>query len=570
MAIIPADRIWTPVYGTNLGVKGKLQDIGPARTLGETIDAATYGTGLVDATAHFEAKMAATDANEYCYVPAGTYLVNRLLWYPSEKTLRGAGEGLTILKATQGGDAVIQTGTSDYPRPTTSVAITGGLKGDATLTVANTATFTQYRFVRVQNTGVNYVVHASSGDPSGVANDPKRFGSLHYITAINSSTVLAIDPPLVADLFPNAEAVAYSIAPTVRFGVEDMTIDCNNIASAAVQFEGTHSCWVKNVEVKNSNGRGIYVMTSVFPEVRKVNQHSLYKRNGVSTEGIVFINDVSWGLIEDCRVRDGGLPGICLGDGTGPVSGTVIGYCFSVEAFYPGSPPPANAGISLNHGPHNSFCLAEGCITDGIMSDGFWGSASHNTIHRCWGTARHSSTINRFAFLMARWQTYFNITGNIMATPEINVATEGVRWYGYPDFGNGTTTSGGVNDPWGPQTPPTYRAQGDDVGGRDLNVEETMIEHGNFIYTGASGSQQWDSGIADHDLPASYYTTKAELVERGVVFGSLPWPTIDPANPPGNYTETTRSILPAGYRDVNDDDPPSVVYSGGKIRRLIF
>jgi hypothetical protein len=567
MAIIPTDRIWTPVYGTNLGVEDGIPGMvgGPAaRTLGETADAATYGTGAIDATQHILDKMAATGTDEYCYLPAGTYnCYSRLLWYPSFKTLKGAGPGLTtILLRDEGNNEGIHVGTS--MTPVTATVITSQAT-PGRVTVTSTAGHAIGQLIQFRATGVDYVVAAVQTDPrygpgeQAVETDPKSFSSMHYITNIIGNDIY-FKPDLEWTIPGTPEAVVFNTGLVHRFGIEDLTLDCDGLVGYPILFEGTVSCWVKNVEIKESDGYGISVIYSIFTEIRKVYLHSYdppVGGSGSNSEGITLNNDVSWALIEDNIIYEGGYPGVCLGNGftAGSISGCVVGYNFSSGAWY--NDDPFAHGMAC-HGGHCAFIIFEGNITDGFAGDSYYGSMSHMTYHRNWGLAKHPNMDQGtpFAFNINRWSNYVNLTGNVVGDSTFNPATQGGIWLGYPSFGNGTSTSG--ND-WGPQTPPTYRLQfaNGDILDRDLNVEATVLEHGNWEYSGGgSGAQSWDAGIADHDLPASYYTTKAEMEDRGVVWGSLTFPPINPASPPGAYNNTTLSILPAGYRFVNDAEPP--------------
>jgi hypothetical protein len=579
MAIIPADRIFTAVVGTNVGVEGGIPD---DRTLGETADAGTYGDGVTDATAHIESKMSATGSGEYCYLPAGTYKCNtRLLWYPSFKTLRGDGTGVTtILLNDSGNNEGIHVGTS--MTPTVSTVITAGAtSGSTSITVTSTTGHVTGQLVQIRATGVDYVVAAFNTDPThgpgeqAVATDPKSFSSMHHITNIVGN-VLTINPALGWDVQGTPEAVVFDSGLVWGFGIEDLTLDCNGIIGYPIFFEGTVNCWVKNVEIKNGKSYGIVVSYSIFTEIRRVFLHELGHPvgGGPSTEGITLNNDVSWALIEDNIIYEGGYPGICLGNGftAGSISGCVVGYNFSSGAWY--NDDPFAHGISANHGGHNSYCIIEGNITDGFCGDSFYGSMSHITFHRNWGLALHPNADQgtAFAFNLCRWSNYVNMTGNVVGDSTFNNATQGDIWLGYPNFGNGTNSTG----TWGPDTPPTYRLQDDDGEvslNRDLNVEATLLKHGNYIYTsGGSGAQQWDGGIADHDLPVSLYTTKAAMEARGVVFPvTTVLPIIEPSTPLGAYNNTTLSVLPAGYRFVNGEDPPQTVpYSAGRLRCMIL
>lgn len=78
-------------------------------------------------------------------------------------------------------------------------------------------------------------------------------------------------------------------------------------------------------------------------------------------------------------------------------------------------------------------------------------------------------------------------------------------------------------------------------------------------YNAASGNESIpaNQALGANTLSDSYYTTKAEMEARGVVWGNLTFPPFDPTNP-GDVTATGRARIPAGYRYLNAEaDPPS-------------
>lgn len=66
-----------------------------------------------------------------------------------------------------------------------------------------------------------------------------------------------------------------------------------------------------------------------------------------------------------------------------------------------------------------------------------------------------------------------------------------------------------------------------------------------------------DQALGANTLSDSYYTTKAAMEARGVVWGNLTFPPFDPTNA-GTLTQAGWERIPAGYRYMNGgNDPPS-------------
>ncbi len=107
--IIPPDRIydWTP--GVNVGVPGGI----PHRTvIGATVDADAYGKGKEDASAALGAAIDACPPGQVVKIPAGTYRLDSRVYraYAGNLTIRGAGMGKTILKATSTTQVIYKLG----------------------------------------------------------------------------------------------------------------------------------------------------------------------------------------------------------------------------------------------------------------------------------------------------------------------------------------------------------------------------------------------------------------------------------------------------------------------------
>jgi hypothetical protein len=475
--------------------------------------------------------------------------------------------GMTILKSNTSEQALL-LGTADWPRPTSGIAITGGAKGSATLTLSDVSTIEIGKLVRVEQNDLSYVISATAPTTNN------KLMSATFKVTNKAGNIVTVTPSLPFDITSSPVLVQYAISPLSNTGVEDLTIDCNSMSWTGIEFDQSWGCWIENVEIKNSTGRQMFLVCFASGEIRHNYTHDVVG-GGPNHEGIDLYQDGSFNLIEDNITYNGGFPGIILGDSQGGCSGNVIAYNFSYNANT-GASTMAGMDISVSHGPHNMMNLVEGNIAGGMGSDGYFGSTSHITVVRNWFTATHpTATDNLIAVNVGRWNNYFNLVGNVLGASSFSASgrfqpvtsfsygTQIIYKLGFPNMGNN-----GFSMTWGPTTPPDYTAQstnqpgGDSHGNGgntlqelDLNVANTMIRHGNYDYL--NGSIVWDNSIADHTIPDSYFRTG-----KPSYFGSLAWPPIDPASPPGEFDDSNISRIPAGYRFVHGSDPVTSVPTG--------
>jgi len=553
--IVPVERLAT--WQGNVGVPGGIPD---RTSIGATVDASKYGNGTTDATAAINAAIAACGTNQVAYLPAGTYLVNSriLQQFKNNYSLRGAGQGQTIIKA--GGDfEVFHFGTSDYPYPTNGVAITSGAtRGSTVLTLGDTSSFAVDKLCHITQTNLSYVLGYD-----------KAQKVVFRVVSKTASTV-TLNHPLPCDFTSSPILVPYSTVPVAGVGLESLTIDCNNHTGPGIYAEQAWGCWIKDVEIKKSSSKQMLLVIFNQSEVRHCYTHDTYTLAGPNHEGIDLYNNCSWNLIEDNICENGGFPQIIMGDGGGGISCNVVAYNFCKNAVT--ATTIAGSDISFNHGPHNTFNLVEGNIVgNGIETDGYFGSSSHNTIFRNWAAAKpytagipvpYTTATGLVGVKLNRMSNYYNVVGNVLGDSTFPTA-EGLGKYetevnaypeselifrlGFPNIGNtgytGTRTA---------TTPPAYTPpESFPLGYQqlDFNIKNTVIRHGNYDYY--THTQIWDSGIPDHSIPSSYY-----LLSKPDWFGDLAWPPIDPASPPGAFVDANISKIPAGYRYVNGVDPP--------------
>jgi hypothetical protein len=547
--IIPSDLLYN--WESNVGVPGGIPN---RTTVGAIVDSVIYGNGNVDASSAIETAIDLCPDGQVVYIPSGTYRLDNRIYraYAHNITIRGAGTGNTILISGSNVSQMILLGTADWPRPSSGVSISSGATaGNNVVTVSNTSSIIVGNLVRIEQNDLPYVIDVSTPN----TNDKMLSATFRVVS--KTATTVTLTPQIPFTFTESPTLVQYSISPLVSTGVEDLTIDCNSQSGVGIEFDQSWGCWIKNVEIKNSTNRQMFLYCFVSGEIRHNYTHSVIG-GGPNHEGIDLYEDCSFNLIEDNITYNGGFPGIILGDSRGGCAGNVIAYNFSYGANT-GSPDMAGMDISVSHGPHNLMNLVEGNIAGGMGSDGYFGSTSHITVARNWFTATHpTANENLIAVNVGRWNNYFNLVGNILGTSEFDpnglyqpespfsYLDEVIYKLGFPNMGNN-----GFTGTWGPTTPPSYIGQyatGNGLQELDYNVKTSMIRHGNYDYK--NNSIIWDPSIIDHNIPASYFrSTKPEY------FCDLQWPPFDPANPPTEFNDENISRIPAGYRFVHGSDP---------------
>src|SRR5215472_11721696 len=139
--IIPANR--TAPWQGNVGVPGGI----PNRTTiykNIVTDLRADPTGITDCSAIIQSAIDNCPEGQVVYIPAGRFRVGTQLHWNNDKsnrTLRGAGMGITILFSANN-NSMLLPGSSTWPDPSTWVSISSGAtKGSNTITVADTTAF---------------------------------------------------------------------------------------------------------------------------------------------------------------------------------------------------------------------------------------------------------------------------------------------------------------------------------------------------------------------------------------------------------------------------------------------
>ena len=307
-----------------------------------------------------------------------------------------------------------------------------------------------------------------------------------------------------ADLDPWAYQVdAYAMIR--HAGLEDLTLTQDDPeVEFMIEMDGAQYSWVKNVEIKNVQRRGMWIIDSLQNEIRECYVHIGIDGYGRDRGYGMFIDlHSSNNLVENniLSTIDGG--GVMTGGGA---SGNVIAYNYFHEILFD-DPWWLIASPSINHNPHPKMNLWEGNIAYKAEGDIIHGSSSHNTIFRSQSKGWQSETITtrNNAIEFAAKNTYMNVVGSVLGTPGKSNRYEVLPGQPYDDWQDYVIWALGVGS-----------------GVDDPNVAATLLRHGNYDYV--THSVVWDPNIANHDLPVSLYLSeKPEWWCQ-----ETPWPAIGP------------------------------------------
>lgn len=436
--IIPSDRAinWTP--GVTVGVQGTI----PLRTNLINVTQAPYNadnTGAGDATLAIQSAINAAQSNDVVYLPTGKYrIASELYLNKSYVTLRGAGPTNSILVGITA-QPVLKLG-YDGPGPfgEDSWNISSSSKGSTNFTIATSAGFALGNPVQVGNIyGVS--VHDVGNDSFNVMN---VYGYDHdiiqsvVVTSVTNGTNITISDPLAWSFTntPQLTELSYfgipSIVPRQGIGLESFGITLTNNGHAGtsgfeIQAEQLVNCWLSNLDLGYANGYQIgMVGAMVNCTISGCNMHHALT-SGTSHSGIIMYSAGSC-LIENNIFSDGLGPGVEFNNG-------VMGCAFFGNFF------TNNISDVDEHGPHPMMNLWEANVLGNFEMDGYFGSASHQTLFR----NVVGSYFNPLIF--NRWTTYMNVIGNILGTSsstysnytsEVNGAGWMIIRLGFPNIGN--------------------------------------------------------------------------------------------------------------------------------------
>jgi hypothetical protein len=576
---LPADRKvdWKP------GIPGGI----PSRTtICSTINAATYGNGVTDATAAFQAAINSCPAGQVIYIPEGTYRLTNTLTISKGIVLRGAGPDKTRLISSSPSQAIMFNGggqlgyidiVSGYNRGSTSMTLATvnprfgsynwpvsvgsylvidqeNSDNSTTVIPSDEGHEGACQYCGFSRCSTNHSIYCPEGyggacdGGRGICEGGYRsVGQMIKVTAMNGNTI-TFEPELYWNFTARGEPKVILIYPNAMIeyaGIEDFYITGGN--GNSIEMDGCAYCWVKNIESFNTTQRHFHSYFSYKMEIRDNYFHDAQCFTGNYGYGISLMAFTTDTLVEN-NLFDWLHDPIAQSVGGG---GNVISYNYAAHQKFtwPTCADLTNAIMPTicHHGRHPSYNLFEGNVGEAFWSDFIHGESSHVTLYRNRLTGYFSyptmtSIRSLWPIMLAKYSRYFSALGNVLGTPEITWGYElsdvtnlncwhepYIYWLGYE-----SATPGGC------------LAEQSDPGTRT-----TLLRHGNFDYS--TNSVVWNPGISDHSLPASLY-----LSSKPSWWGNLAWPAFGPD--PNNPSALLNGKIPAQvrYEQISGTSPLNV------------
>jgi hypothetical protein len=438
--LIPSSRLvdWAP--GVTVGVPGGI----PATrtkcntTACEAVENApgSYRDGSTNAAPLIQAAISSAPADTFVFIPAGTWRLDATLSIgPSDSrvTVRGVGEGTVMAPRGQAGAFFVGSSSDwQWAHPAAGNTVLSGLtKGSTQISVSDTTPFSVGAIAQLKFENENAVERPIIS----VAGFPYLRKQFVRIVGKSAST-LSFYPALYNN-YSGSARVAVAQLQVDLAGIEDMRIEAaNSTATFVVFFEQTFGSWIKNVRVRQGKNYNVFFNDSLQCELRGSYLDEL-NHGGTNGAGLLM-NTVTGCLIEDNIIRDA-FPGVEVNHGS---SGNVFAYNFLNNTN-------GTIGFDTNHGPHNDFNLYEGNIVHNLMSDGYFGSTSDDTLYRNWFTgvaiaadpapANPASNSLTWCVSLKRFTRNYSIVGNILGSGAPHAASWECDSYGQPNIGNGSS-----------------------------------------------------------------------------------------------------------------------------------
>jgi hypothetical protein len=498
----------------------------------------TLSAGASQAT--IQAALNSCPNDKAIMLPAGTYSIANIT-IPTGRTLRGAGQGVTILDTTGPGDDdaavfVGQKHAGEFQSGVEETAIVSGYTKGSTSIVVNNATGIalgdSMTIDQLNDSAFPVRLYGTYGTIDYGTRDlaARAMGQTVEVTGV-SGTTITFSPPLYHTYSSGLSPEAVHWTPNGKnAGLENLTVKANNHGyQAMIGMYGVQNCWVYNVETDYADGDHYRIWSAVKCEVNKVYMHDAYSHTSGQTDGCLMFGVKSSGCLVINSIFYRMHIGLMMNWGS---SGNAVAYNYFAGHFDSSAVNVQFYEMNDNHGAHPMMNLWEGNIGGQFRADSAWGSSSHGYLIRNWFqgygqifppyTGRsawdsnnwHYATQGLRALTLDFQQHNYNVLGNIIGSPVAVVTNNDVRQVISPTERDYETTvylislgysdvSDGGEDPDGDTLPAT-----------------TSIFHGNFDTTlSTSDGVVWDAGIADHDIPDS------ELFDSKPSFmGTLDWP----------------------------------------------
>ena len=352
-----AQPVWTPPadrgYPWNPGIPGGI----PNRT---TV-CATVAPPSGNAASAIQSALNACPQDQVVQLTAGTFAVNSTVFVPTGRTLRGAGQGQTIIAPSNTGS--LQTSplaigllwgktvssrdlTADAPRGATSVTL-----NDASgLTVGEIILIDQVTDPNLTTWGSNCT---SVNDDCRIwfTRRDRPIGDMLEITGISGNVVSFATPLAIAFRVSSQAQIARfadnagTVRPLPRYaGIENLTVTSPTNSRGGVAMTSAAYSWVKNVEVRNTEGDNVGMFGCYRCVLRDSYLHSTSNPNpggaGYGNRVDSYVSRTS--LIENNVSRDSTRSWSCGLRGRG----NVVGYNYMEDGYVGDYPSMVEVGLN--------------------------------------------------------------------------------------------------------------------------------------------------------------------------------------------------------------------------------
>jgi PKD repeat protein len=414
-------------------------------------------------------------------------------------------------------------------------------KGDTTINVGSTPSWVVPGQLYILDELDDPTMISAMGEQGGapyrtvMGNGARGKGQLIKVVSTTASTV-TFELPLMESyrVSQTAQLAQSAYNPTAgalrRAGAENIRFEYAWGSSGAqgILMQNCDGCWMKNVE--GYNCPGTYHVWTIFSYRCEID-HSYFGFShfygGGQGYGIALYHYNTGCLYQDnifqhlhCSMQ----VNYCS-------SGNVFAYNYCYDGYSDAHQEPS---ISA-HGVSSWQSLFEGNFCQNkLLWDFTHGTGgTHSTAFRNRIQGLSAAGNDQVPISIERYDRQNNIIGNVLGVAGTHTTYAWVA---------PASCSGG----WAIYRLGYYININCDSSTYDNPATLGTIIHGN--YDVVNNGVVWDSTIADHNVPNSYY-----LANKPAWFGNRPWPPFDPTSP----STAVITNIPAGYRAVFGTDPPS-------------
>jgi hypothetical protein len=353
----------------------------------------------------------------------------------------------------------------------------------------------------------------------------RHINEIKEVASVSGNTVTFTSP--ISITYRTSRAAQLTRYTGVSAQIQNAGIESLTTAGGAngqIGFNSAAYCWVKDVEVTQWYGEGIFMNYSYRIEVRDSYIHT---GSWPVPGGAGYALSAAFGsselLYENNIILDSDKVMVFRSAGTG----SVVGYNYADDAWIGDGVNTTfvEVGINGSHMIGSHHILFEGNASQNFDSDDTHGNALYMTVFRNWltGQRRDFTDVGYVrAAGLSSYSDYASFVGNILGR-----SGQMTGWL-YTDPAMSCDANGnnctGNNANWTNQV--IWKFGIDSAGhsppmNPELSAITTVIRDGNYDFL--TNSQRWHTTPGGFAMPNSLY-----LTSKPAFFGNNPWPWSDP------------------------------------------